>query len=105
MATVIGICTDLVALVCGKQIHARIVIDKMEFDSALASSLINFYGKCGDLDSVNHILHMIEELNDYSLSALIISYANFGRMSDVRRVLNVKDNPSALWNSINLAYL
>ncbi|PON87532.1 Tetratricopeptide-like helical domain containing protein [Trema orientale] len=106
LATVIGVCTDLVALGCGKQIHARIVIDKVEVDSALASSLINFYGKCGDLDSANHVLSITKEPDDYSQSALIVSYAKFGRMSDARRIFNLKNNPScALWNSIISGYV
>lgn len=106
LATVIGVCTDLVALGCGKQIHARIVIDEAEVDSALASSLINFYGKCGDLDSANHVLNMTNEPDDYSLSALIISYANSGRMSDARRIFNVKNSPScAIWNSMISGYV
>ncbi|GFY85526.1 pentatricopeptide repeat (PPR) superfamily protein [Actinidia rufa] len=49
LATVFGACTDLAALDCGKQIHARIIIDEVEFDSILASSLINLYGKVSSL--------------------------------------------------------
>lgn len=106
MATVIGVCTDLVALGCGKQIHARILIDKVEIDSALASSLINFYGKCGDLDSANGVFNMMEEPDDYSLSALIVSFANFGRMSDARRVFKVRSYPNvALYSSMISGYV
>ncbi|KAF3447598.1 hypothetical protein FNV43_RR12785 [Rhamnella rubrinervis] len=101
LATVVGVCTDLVALKCGKQIHARIVIDKLEFDSVLASSLINLYAKCGDLDSATHILNMLKEPDDYSLSALISGYASCGRMNEARRLFCTKDNPDvALWNSM-----
>ncbi|XP_024017936.1 putative pentatricopeptide repeat-containing protein At1g77010, mitochondrial [Morus notabilis] len=106
LATVIGVCTDLVALGCGKQIHAHILIDKVEIDSALSSSLVNFYGKCGDLDSANHVFNMTKEPDDYSISALIVSYANFGRMSDARKFFNAKSNPSvALWSSMISGYV
>ncbi|KAJ9166731.1 hypothetical protein P3X46_021438 [Hevea brasiliensis] len=105
-ATVIGACTDLEAIECGKQIHARILIDDMEFDSVLASSLINFYGKCGDLDSANYVLNMMKEVDDFSLSALITGYANYGRMNDARRIFDRKSNPCiVVWNSLISGYV
>lgn len=106
LATVLGVCTDLVALSCGKQIHARLVIDELEFDSVLASSLINFYAKCGELDSAFHILNMLKEPDDYSLSALISGYASCGRMNNARRVFSMRDKPDvALWNSMISGYV
>ncbi|KAJ9146248.1 hypothetical protein P3X46_028537 [Hevea brasiliensis] len=106
LATVIGACTDLKAIECGKQIHARILIDDMEFDSVLASSLINFYGKCGDLDSANYVLNTMEEANDFSLSALITGYANCGRMNDARRIFDRKSSPCVVvWNSLVSGYV
>ncbi|KAL3572763.1 hypothetical protein D5086_026667 [Populus alba] len=74
LATVLGACTDLGEIQCGKQIHARILIDNMELDSVLTSSLINLYGKCGDLDSAHCVLNRMEEPDDFSLSALITGY-------------------------------
>lgn len=106
LATVLGACTDLLALNCGKQIHARILIDDMELDSVLCSSLINFYGKCGDLVTADHILHVVKEPDDFSLSALISGYANSGRLSDARRIFDRKINPCrVLWNSIISGYI
>ncbi|CAM8939514.1 unnamed protein product [Rhodiola kirilowii] len=101
MATVVGACTDLKMLDGGKQIHARIVIDKLDFDSVLGSSLVNLYAKNGDLDSASHVLETMDELDDFCLSALITGYCNFGRLTDARRVFNLKHNPCVvLWNSI-----
>ncbi|KAI5356258.1 PREDICTED: pentatricopeptide [Prunus dulcis] len=106
LATVIGACGDLFALGCGKQVHARIFIDEVEFDSVLASSLINLYGKCGDLDSASHVFNMMKEPDDYSLSALISGYGNCGRMDDARRIFDTKSNPDvALWNSLISGYV
>lgn len=105
-ATIVGACADFIALGCGKQIHARIVIDEVEFDSVLASSLVNFYGKCGDLDSASQILNSMKEPDDYSLSALITGFANSGRMNDARRVFDTKSNPDVvLWNSLITGYV
>ncbi|KAF7831192.1 putative pentatricopeptide repeat-containing protein [Senna tora] len=106
LATVLGACTDLLALNCGKQIHARLLIDDMELDSVLCSSLTNLYGKCGDLVAADHITNIVKEPDDFSLSALISGYANCGRMSDARRIFDRKINPCrVLWNSIISGYI
>ncbi|XP_024451893.2 putative pentatricopeptide repeat-containing protein At1g77010, mitochondrial isoform X4 [Populus trichocarpa] len=106
LATVIGACTDLGEIQCGKQIHARILIDNMELDSVLTSSLINLYGKCGDLDSAHCVLNTMEEPDDFSLSALITGYANHGRMNDARRAFYRKSNSCVVvWNSMISGYV
>lgn len=106
LATVIGACTDLEAVNCGKQIHARIVIDGLEFDSVLGSSLVNLYGKCGDLDSATNTLNLMKEPDDFSLSALVSSYANCGRMNDARRIFYRKGSKcSVVWNSMISGYV
>ncbi|KAI9100123.1 hypothetical protein K1719_024341 [Acacia pycnantha] len=106
LATVIRACTDLLALNCGKQIHGRIFIDNVEFDSVLCSSLINLYGKCGEFVTADYIMDTVGEPDDFSLSALISGYAQSGRMSDARRIFERKINPChVLWNSIISGYI
>lgn len=106
LATVIGACADLAAIGCGKQIHSCILVNGLEFDSVLGSSLVNLYGKCGDLDSANHVLNMMKEVDDFSVSALISAYANCGKMNDARRIFNRKSNESiVLWNSMISGYI
>lgn len=101
MATVVGACRDLEMLGSGKQIHAHIIINKLEFDSILVSSLVNFYAKNGDLDTANHVLETMDVLDDFCLSALITGYCNIGRLNEARRVFSFKNNPCVvLWNSI-----
>lgn len=106
LSTVIGACTNLAALDCGKQIHARILVGKVEFDSVLGSSLVNLYGKCGDLDSATSALNMMREPDDISRSALISGYASCGRMSDARRIFNSSISPCViLWTSMISGYV
>lgn len=106
LATIIGACADLAALQCGKQIHSRIVIDGLDVDAVLGSSLVNLYGKCGDLDSANHVLSTMKAPDDFSLSALVSGYANCGRINDARRIFDRKDDPCVvLWNSMISGYV
>ncbi|XP_052203439.1 putative pentatricopeptide repeat-containing protein At1g77010, mitochondrial [Diospyros lotus] len=106
LATVIGACTDLAALEYGKQIHARIIVDEVEFDSILATSLINLYGKSGDMDGATRVLSMIQDPDDFSLSALISGYANCGRMEEARKIFDIKIDPCVvLWNTMIAGYI
>lgn len=106
LATAIGACTNIGALDCGKQIHARIVIDTVEVDRVLGCSLVNLYGKCGDIDSANHVLKLMKEPDAFSLSALISGYASCGRVNDARRVFSLRSNPCVvLWNSMISGYV
>ncbi|KAK3011093.1 hypothetical protein RJ639_011547 [Escallonia herrerae] len=96
----------MLALDWGKQIHARIIAEEVEFDSALGSSLVNLYGKCGDLDSASHALNAMDDPDDFSLSALISGYSNCGRIDEARRIFQIRSNPCAvLWNSIIAGYV
>ena len=108
LATALGACADSLALNCGKQVHARVFVDGMglELDRVLCSSLINLYGKCGDLDSAARIVSFVRDVDEFSLSALISGYANAGRMREARSVFDSKVDPCAvLWNSIISGYV
>ncbi|KAF8411717.1 hypothetical protein HHK36_004275 [Tetracentron sinense] len=106
LATVIGACTNLKALDCGKQIHTRIVVNEVDFDSVLGTSLVNMYGKCRDLDSAYRVLNSMQDPDDFSLSALISGYANCGRLIDARRIFDRRSSPCVvLWNSMIAGYI
>ncbi|XP_074366552.1 putative pentatricopeptide repeat-containing protein At1g77010, mitochondrial isoform X2 [Apium graveolens] len=107
LATVIGACTDLLVLEWGKQIHARIIVNNVEFDSVLGSAMINMYGKCGGIDEASHVLSKMSDVDDFSMSALISGYANCGRMNDARRIFYSRsDNYCVIvWNSLIAGYI
>ncbi|KAH6800060.1 Pentatricopeptide repeat superfamily protein [Perilla frutescens var. hirtella] len=106
LATVVGACLEFGSLDLGKQVHARMIVDGVEFDAVLGSSLVNMYGKCRDLDNAGRILNAMEDPDDYSLSSLISCYANCGRMDDARKIFELKSNPCViLWNSVISGYV
>lgn len=106
LATVVGACSEFGSLDLGKQVHARMIIDGVELDDVLESSLVNMYGKCRDLDNAGRLLNAMEDPDDYSLSSLISGYANCGRMDDASRIFELKSNPCVvLWNSIISGYV
>lgn len=106
LTTVVGACSNLGSLDWGKQVHARMIVDGMEFDSVLGSSLVNMYGKCGDLNSANGVLNALKDPDDYSMSALISGFANCSRVNEARRIFELMTNPCVvIWNSIIAGYI
>ncbi|XP_043721817.1 putative pentatricopeptide repeat-containing protein At1g77010, mitochondrial [Telopea speciosissima] len=106
LATVIGACANVAALDWGKQIHTRILITDVEFDLVLGSSLVNMYGKCGDLDSASRALELMPESDDFSVSSLITGYASCGRLGDARRIFDRISSPCVVvWNSMIAGYV
>ncbi|KAL8481895.1 hypothetical protein ACS0TY_028148 [Phlomoides rotata] len=106
LASVVGACSDFGGLDLGKQVHARMIVDKVEIDTVLRSSLVNMYGKCSDLDTASRLLYSMQDPDDYSLSSLISGYANCCRMDDARRIFELKSNPCVvLWNSMISGYV
>lgn len=104
LASVVGVCSDFLDL--GKQVHARMIVDDVEIDTVLRSSLVNMYGKCGDLDNARFLLYSMQDPDDYSLSSLISGYANCYRMDDAKRIFELKSNPCVvLWNSMISGYI
>ncbi|PIM98579.1 hypothetical protein CDL12_28935 [Handroanthus impetiginosus] len=106
LSTVIGACSDLGVLDIGKQVHARMIVGNVELDSVLGSSLVNMYGKCGDLEYASRLLNTMDEPDDYSLSSLISAYANCCRMNEARRIFELKSNPCVvLYNTMISGYV
>ncbi|XP_006364856.1 putative pentatricopeptide repeat-containing protein At1g77010, mitochondrial [Solanum tuberosum] len=106
LATALGACANARSVDLGKQIHARIIVDEVEVDSVLASSLVNMYGKGGDLDNASYILNRMQNPDNFSLSALISAYSKCGRMDDARKIFNLITDPCiVLWNSMISGYV
>ncbi|OVA07278.1 Pentatricopeptide repeat [Macleaya cordata] len=109
LATVIRICANLAASDHGKQIHTRLIINNVDFDPVMVSSLVNMYAKCGDLDSASHFLNSFQEKPDgFSLSALISGYAKCGRLIDARKFFDNSSGDNCnivLWNSMIAGYV
>nr|GEU64017.1 putative pentatricopeptide repeat-containing protein At1g77010, mitochondrial [Tanacetum cinerariifolium] len=106
LATVFGACSHMLALKLGKVVHAGIIVAGVEFDPVLGSSIVNMYGKCGDLDSASLVLRSLPYPDDFSLTSLISAYCNSGRVDDAKRVFCMKiDLSVALWNSLIAGYI
>nr|GMD74703.1 pentatricopeptide repeat-containing protein At1g31920 [Ipomoea batatas] len=81
-------CAHLRALPEGMQIHGQIFKFGVEEDVFVENSLINMYGKCGEIRRACEVFDKMRQRTVASWSALIAGYANLGMWLDCLRVFN-----------------
>lgn len=87
-ASMLDACASLTALLNGKQIHSRIVGHHIEADTAVRTSLVNMYGKCGNLKEAQATFHGVSKQNLISWTALIAAYAQHGEPKEALQILD-----------------
>lgn len=78
LVSVLGACGDLGNLNLGKWIEEYVMARRMELNSFIGSALVNFYGKCGDLDSAKRIFDSIKKKEVIIWNAMLTGYAQNG---------------------------
>lgn len=75
---ILNSCSNPFALYEGRFIHACAVRSQMEADIAVATALVNMYGKCGSVDDACGMFAKISTPNVISWTAMIAAYAQQG---------------------------
>ncbi|KAJ4950073.1 hypothetical protein NE237_026905 [Protea cynaroides] len=79
-------CAHLSALEEGFQIHGHVFKLGFESDLFVQNSLINMYGKCGQVKHSSRVFEKMDEISVASWSALIASHASLGLWSGCLRL-------------------
>ncbi|KDO80388.1 hypothetical protein CISIN_1g035503mg [Citrus sinensis] len=110
VTSILSASANLDALDEGKQAHAVAVINGMELDNVLGSSIINFYSKVGLLEDAEVVFSRMVERDIVTWNLLIASYVQSGQ-SDVVVASSIVDmyakceridNAKQVFNSIIL---
>ncbi|KAK1427884.1 hypothetical protein QVD17_16595 [Tagetes erecta] len=78
IVSVLSACGDLGALGMGKMVHKYIERNRIEIDVKVATSLVNMYAKCGDIDNASYVFNGMKHKDVLSWSAMIMGLANHG---------------------------
>lgn len=73
-ATVISACSSTGAFAMGKQAHCLAVRLGLESNTCVGSSLVDMYGKFGEMESARRAFELIHERSEVSTNALIAGY-------------------------------
>ncbi|XP_065874817.1 pentatricopeptide repeat-containing protein At1g08070, chloroplastic-like [Euphorbia lathyris] len=79
MVSVLSCCATLGTLEMGKWVHLYIKKKKMKLTVTLGTALIDFYAKCGLIDTAVEVFRTMPVKNVYSWTAIIQGLANNGR--------------------------
>ena len=63
MASVLSVCTNLVALESGKQFHTHIIARGLDKDVVVCSALVGMYAKSGILEDAYHVFDHMHQWN------------------------------------------
>ncbi|KAM3397250.1 pentatricopeptide repeat-containing protein [Capsicum galapagoense] len=92
------VCARFRALKEGKQIHGQVLKFGHEDDMFVQNSLINIYGKCGEIRQSCIVFEQMDQRSIASWSALIAGHANLGLWSDCLKVFG-EMNTEGCWRA------
>lgn len=64
LTIILKLCTQLMAFWLGVEVHASLIKRGFDFDVHLKCALMNFYGKCRDVESANKLFSEVSDLED-----------------------------------------
>ena len=96
---VLKVCCGLEDWDMGRQIHSHIVKLGVESEVSVGTPLVDFYVKCGDIESAYRSFGRISEPNDVSWSALISGFSQSGRLEDCIKIFTSLRSEGVVLNS------
>lgn len=79
--TILGVCSKLVALEQGKEIHTSIVESGFYSDVVVKTALMNMYNKCGNVEEARKVFDDMPERDAISWNTMISAYVQNGHSS------------------------
>lgn len=91
-------CAALVDRKMGEQAHGLIVKLGLETEVSVGTPLVDFYVKCGDVDSAIRAFEAITDPNDVSWSAILCGYSQIGEFEKCVNVFKSLRSKGAVLN-------
>ncbi|KAG8390556.1 hypothetical protein BUALT_Bualt01G0095700 [Buddleja alternifolia] len=97
----IKVCSKLSSLTEGRIVHGLTVRYGTERDVFVGSSLIDLYGKCGEIESARKMFDGMPVRNEVTWTAMMTGYLNFGDMDAARWLfVEMPNRTEATWNAM-----
>lgn len=99
--SLIKACSNVLALREGRIVHGVTVRCGTEGDVFVGSSLIDFYGKCQEIECARKMFDGMSVRNEVSWTAMMVGYLNFGDMAAARCLFDeMPKRNEATWNAM-----
>ncbi|KAL5739474.1 hypothetical protein ACOSQ2_028654 [Xanthoceras sorbifolium] len=97
-ATVLDTCGNLAIVGLGKQLHAQIIKQELLSDVYIASTLVDMYSKCGNMQDSHRVFEKAPKRDFVTWNAMICGYAHHGHGEEALKIFenmvsqNIKPN-------------
>ncbi|EYU37582.1 hypothetical protein MIMGU_mgv1a024354mg, partial [Erythranthe guttata] len=99
--SVIKACSNVSALEEGRVLHGVTVRCGTDGDVFVGSSLIDFYGKCGQIGCARKVFDGMPVRNEVSWTAMMVGYLSFGDMAAAKSLFDeMPKRNTATWNAM-----
>ncbi|KMT20524.1 hypothetical protein BVRB_1g005080 [Beta vulgaris subsp. vulgaris] len=82
LSSVLSVCSSLMALDQGEQVHAQTIKSGYLADLIVGTSLVNMYSKCGNIDKAAKAFTEMQTKTMISWSSMISAFAQHGRSQE-----------------------
>ncbi|VFQ74372.1 unnamed protein product [Cuscuta campestris] len=94
-------CASLSDVVLGNALHAECVKSGVEFDVMVGTSLVDMYGKCGDIASACKVFDHMPDRNVITSNAMICGYMKNGDTGSALLLFErMSERSSVTWNEM-----
>lgn len=107
--TVVGVlsaCSGLKNLKLGKEIHAWVLKEKMNYNPFISSGIVDVYCKCGNMKYAESVYSSTGLKNTFSITSMIVGYSLRGNMVDAERLFDsLTERNSVVWTAMFSGYV
>ncbi|ESQ47315.1 hypothetical protein EUTSA_v10028034mg [Eutrema salsugineum] len=98
---VMKVCANNGQVRVGSTVHGLVLRIGFDKDVVVATSLVDFYGKCKDLLSARKMFGEMPVRNAFSWTALIVSYMKSGELEEAKKMFDVMpERKPGSWNAL-----
>ncbi|MFS7957565.1 putative tetratricopeptide-like helical domain superfamily [Helianthus anomalus] len=99
--SIIKACSSVVALKEGRVVHGLIVKSGLEDDVFVGSSLVDFYGKCGQVYNARKVFDEMFVRNEVTWTSMIVGYSSTGDYLEAKKLFDeMPERNGASWNAM-----
>eukprot|EP01018_Ginkgo_biloba_P039040 Gb_26816 [translate_table: standard] len=95
-------CTQSASLEQGKEIHDDIIRSGYEADLLIGNSLIDMYGKCGDVENARHVFDKMSKKDVVSWTTIIAGYVQKGYSDEAFKLFRQMQSEGIKPNSVTI---
>ncbi|CAI9294676.1 unnamed protein product [Lactuca saligna] len=105
-ASVLSACSSTKSLKLGKEVHGRIVKNRMNSNPFIISRIIDLYCKCGYMKYAESIHSRNKIENMFSTTSMIVGYSSQHDMIKARKLFDsLKSKNTVVWSAMFSGYL